>query len=243
MKKTIVFAGLAALSMASASAQNVYKHGVTLSIKGYVQGEEVYSESESASKSVYTSKTKFVVGKFSNKEFLQALVSAEVISDIKGWALSLVTNSEGGVSGIYIIKKGVPPINVSSFAGFNTDEVVSEGHSKGVDFSNGNETRDSSWTERGLSSVFFDLPDFETELNGSYLSSHSYKYSWNDAKEIETEVEKLHSATFGNLVGVLGYYNDLRNKGTKAPYQGVLLEGSVAVGSPKTTDLEIELPR
>jgi len=242
--KSIAFAGLAALAMASsASAQDLFKHGVTLSIKGYAQGDETNTESVSSSKTVYTSKSKFLVGKFSNKDFLQSLVSAEVIADIKGWSLNLITDSNGEKRGLYIVKKGVAPINVSSYAGFNTEEVAYEQTYKEVDFTNGNETDDSTWTERGLSSVFIDVPGFSAELNGSYRSSHSYKYSWNSAQEIEIEVEKLKSATFSDLVGVLGYFNEFRNKDTKAPYEAVLLEGSVAVGGPKTADFELNLPQ
>jgi hypothetical protein len=243
MKKSIAFAGLTALAMASASAQDFYQHGITLAIKGYAQGNEAYSESESASKNVYTYKSKFVAGKFSNKEFLQALVSAEVISDIKGWSLSLVTDSNGNNRGLYIVKKGAEPINVSGYAGFDRDEIAQEYNDKEVTFPNGNRTYDSTWTERGLSGIFINVPGFNAELHGSYFSSHSSKYSENQSLETESYVEKLHSASFTNLVGALDYYYDLRNKGVKAPIETAFLEGSVAVGAPKATDIVVDSPQ
>lgn len=245
-KKLIAFAGLAALAMASASAspsaQDLYKHSVTLSIKGYNEGSEVTSESESASKSVYTSKSKFGTGKLSNKEFLQSLVYDEVISDIKGWSLNFITTTDGSSLGLYIIKKGATPINVSDYAGFSSDEIVEQYNNKRVYFANGDETEEGTWTERGFSEFFIEFLGFNAELRGSYISSHSYKSSRNYELETSSYVEKLHSACFTDLVGTFDYNYGRNGKGVKAAYPSVLLEGFVALGSSKAAGFVLDIP-
>jgi hypothetical protein len=231
--KKFIYTGLAALALASSSAfgQTVYEHPVTLTLKGSVQGPEEYKESENSNKFTYSYNSKFLVGKFSNKEFLEALVDAEVISDIKGWSLKFVVDSDGDEYGLFIVKKNSSPIDVSSYAGFDTEDIVEEYSSKYTEFSNGDDEASGSWTERGVAQVFIDVPGLTILLNGSYVLSGDWKESYDWESDEETSSEKLKSGSFDDLVGVIG--GELESRDVVLGDETAIVGGYVTLGGGK----------
>jgi len=234
--RPFVQAGIAALTLASSHAfaqDKAYEHGVTLTLTQYSEGVEKETNSVNSSREVTTYKSTFVTRKFSNKQLLEALVEADVISSISGWSLKLIQDTDGGDLGLFLIKKNVAPIDVSEFIDFDTDEVVEEYTETVTDFTNGNFTDKGTWNERGLSQVFVNVPDFNVVLGGSYYSKHSYNYELNVVQEFEKEDEKLLSANLYNLAGVeVG--EDVEDEEDDS-----VVEGSAAVGSGKLVDFEV----
>ena len=234
--RSFVYAGLAALTMASSHAfaqDEAYEHGVTLTLTQYLEGAETVKTSVNSSREVNTYKSVFLVRKFSNKQFLEALVDDGVISSISGWALKLLQTTDGDIIGLYIVKKNVNPIDVSSYVGFNTNEIVEEYNETETDFTNGNFTDKGTFNERGTASVFVNVPGLNVMTNGAYYSKHSYSYEDNVVSEFETYDEKLTSANIYNLVGVP----------TPEEEEGdSIVEGSVAVGSGKLVDFIVINP-
>jgi hypothetical protein len=233
--RSFVHAGIAALTMASSHAfaqDEAYQHGVTLTLTQYSEGDEKVTTSVNSVREVNTYKSVFVTRKFSNKQLLEALVEQGVISSISGWSLKLLETTDGATIGLFIVKNNVDPIDVSDFIGFETEEVVEEYTETETDFTNGNYTDRGTWNERGLASVFVDVPGLDVMLNGSYYSRHSYSYEENFVEESETYDEKLLSANIYNLVGVA----------EDGEEEESLVEGSAAVGPGRLVDFIVENP-
>ena len=235
--RSFVQAGIAVLTLASSHAfaqtTKVYEHGVTLTLTEYSEGEEKTTTSVNSAREVNTYKSTFVTRKFGNKQFLEGLVEAGVISSISGWSLKLIVSPQGGLPVLFITKANTPPINVSSFIGVQTYDVVEEYTDTETDFTNGNFTDVETWNERGYAEVFVDVPGFDTMLDGAYYSKHSYRSQYTSATDIETEDEKILSA---NLYSFVGVNTDTEDENDS------FVEGSAAVGAGRLIDFIIINP-
>jgi len=223
--RSFVQAGIAVLTLASSHAfaqlTKAYEHGVTLTLTEYSEGAEKETTSTNSTRTVTTTTSTFVTRKFSNKEFLQGLVQQNVISSINGWSLKHIASTDGDDDGLFITKANTPPIDVSSYIGIYTYDVVEEFNETETDFANGNFTEVATWNERGYSEVMVNIPGFNVMLDGSYYSKHSSRFEYLFIPDTETYDEKLISANIYSLVGV--------NPVSGSPQSFV--EGSAAVGA------------
>jgi hypothetical protein len=245
--KSLVCAGLGALALSTpAFAQyKANQHNVTFNVKITFEGPPQEKEQITATKTTFTSKSKFVVGKFSNREFLLELVVAGVISDIRGWSVVQMVDQGGGVIGIYIIKAGVPPIYVGDYLDYDLCEVVSAWDYKEVQSTNGDYEEQDKFTERGKSSLWLDVPNLCGWLRGSF--TFNYQYSFFESGGIFAKAappvgtfEKITGGTLEALVGTGSYGNNNQSssKGESEDDGEVLLEGSLLVGAPKLVNFD-----
>ncbi|HVJ47046.1 MAG TPA: hypothetical protein VM511_11710 [Luteolibacter sp.] len=246
--KSVIYAGIGALALSASSvfAQGqVNQHNVTINLKVTFEGPEQYKETETSSKYTETSKSKFVVGKFSNKEFLEALVEDGLISEIKGWSVVLLVDQDGDEISLFITKKNTSPIDVSDYLSYCPDFVVAEWDDKEVYYSNGDYERTQKWTERGKAKVWLELPYLCTTLRGSYTGKFESTEFDDDSLESkalpEGYFEKSTGGSLDSLVGS-GPYDYLDDeevlaKGSEEEYDDeVLVEGSITLGGAKLVD-------
>lgn len=251
--KSAIYAGIGALALSASSvfAQGqVNQHNVTINLKVTFEGPVQYKTTESSSKDTWSSKSKFVVGKFSNKEFLEALVEDGLISDIKGWSVVLLVDQDGDPISLFITKKNTSPIDVSDYLDYDNDYVVSEWDYKEVEYSNGDYEETDKWTERGKSKVWLELPYLCTTLRGSYTGKFESTYFDDDSSEAkalpEGYYEKSTGGSFDSLVGAgpYGYLDDedVLSKGSSEEESDneVLVEGSITLGGAKLVDFYLD---
>jgi len=234
--KSFIPAGVAILGLVSSNAfaqtEKAYEHAVTLNLKGYLEGVETATTSANATREITSYRSVFQVLRFSNKQFLESLVQANVIPSITGWSVKTYRSQWGDSLGVFIVKSKQFPIDVTEYASFTAEEVVEEMAGKVTEFTNGNLSTSGTRTERGLGGVHIAVPDFEVQLNGAYVSSQSFTAEQNIFPTSTQKVDvKMKSAAFQSLTGAftaLGY-----------PALG---EGSVTVAAGKLVDFAFVLP-
>jgi hypothetical protein len=154
-------------------------------------------------------------------------VEEDVIDDIKGWSIKVLTYGSSKITGFFLTKKNNDPIDVSEY--FDYDVFFSlEEYKETLKETDKGEKYENVFDILGTGYLDLLIGDFTTETNCLVNVSGKELYKEQEVKVESESAAWIKKASFEKIVGEA--YDD------EEPF-GVI-EGSVNAGEGKETDLE-----
>jgi hypothetical protein len=190
---------IASLSMVGASAQaeplnedNAREHKVTVSLKAFYEGPEEEDEKNNGDE---TYSQKILQMKISNKEILEGFVDENLIDDIKGWSIVLLTDNNAEIVGTFLTKKNNFPIDVTEY--FEADGGPGIEEYKGK-YSDKKDLDTGTATYMSLAALLLEISGVAIEVQGILEANTDFSQEGGDDEE-----EFVKTADFTNLSGII----------------------------------------
>jgi hypothetical protein len=191
----IASVAIATSNISAAQPRDGRIHNVTVSLEATFEGD-YKTTAKDETDDVYEESVKIVTEKISNKQVLEALVDAEVITDIKGYSIVMLTNSETNITGIYLRKNKVVMDNITEYFDAQIAPMPPiEGYKGSYRNNKGQDLYQSTDETITIGSVGFDIGGLSFSAQGLV----QLKTEYTDDDGYETEFVKTGS--FSDLTG------------------------------------------
>jgi hypothetical protein len=195
-------------------------HNLTVSLKVSFNGDFQEVEKDNGDQKF---SQKIVTEKFSNKQILEILVDEDVIDEIKGNSIVMLTDDQGGILGVFLRRNNDLEENISGYFDAELAPVPPIEGFKGT-FDESENLTEEKIEVKTLGSVEFECDDFDLNAQGLFEA----KSAFTDDDGEETTFIK--TANFSELTGLLNAVDADDDDG--------VVSGGVKAGEGKKTDLE-----